>query len=512
MKLKDAKHRSDLTVNIGSGKTIKTSISEELSYDKLGRIDGRSINASDYADLNSIAGTSETIYTSDNLGRLIKAADTGNDRTWEYSYDSIGNITSSTYTDEEGVHEETYNYDRDNLTKYNGEKVDGYKGGNPKTYLGNTLTWARGRQLMSVTPAKKRSEYSASDTVIFTYAYDGSRLSKTVGQTKKNSGTTTEYVLNGSTILAQNTTYPDGSKETLNFYYSSDGKLLEIGYLKGDDNGNISKDAVETHYSVIRNAMGDVAAIYTADGTLVGTYEYDPYGRLLSESSNPSYTDTDDILHKNPFRYRGYYYDQETKWYYLQSRYYDPQVKRFINADSTDLLTTDNINLMQYNLFMYCNGNPMNFRDYTGHFGIVGMIAIGAAFGAVTGAISALASGGSVVEGAIEGALTGGIGTACLIFLPEIAPAAACFLCTMVDLGVQMVANEIRGESETIDYWRAVETGAFSALGTTFPSIGNSAREGFTALADSIIWGEMSMGVTFGDMIVDYLWDDFTEY
>ena len=280
----------------------------------------------------------------------------------------MDNNTSCIYTDEEGVHEETYSYDRDNLTKYNGEKVDGYKGGNPKTYLGNTLTWARGRQLMSVTPAKKRSEYSASDTVIFTYAYDGSRLSKTVGKTKKNPGTTTEYILNGSTILAQNTTYPDGSKETLNFYYCSDGKLIEIGYLDNTSNDDTKTEVIkETHYSVIRNAMGDVVAIYTADGTLVGTYEYDPFGRLMSETSNPSYTDTDDILHKNPFRYRGYYYDQETKWYYLQSRYYDPQVKRFINADSTDLLTTDNVNIMQYNLFMYCNGDPVNGVDPSGH-------------------------------------------------------------------------------------------------------------------------------------------------
>jgi len=114
--------------------------------------------------------------------------------------------------------------------------------------------------------------------------------------------------------------------------------------------------------------MGDVVAIYTADGTLVGTYEYDSFGRLMSETSNPSYTDTDDILHKNPFRYRGYYYDQETKWYYLQSRYYDPQVKRFINADSTDLLTSDCADLMQYNLFMYCNGDPVNGDDPSGHF------------------------------------------------------------------------------------------------------------------------------------------------
>ena len=316
------------------------------------------------------AGSSETIYPYDKLGRLIKAEDKGRSRTWEYTYDAIGNITSSIYTDKEGVHEDTYTYDRDNLTRFNGEKVDGYKGGNPKIYLGNTLTWERGRQLMSVTPTKQKLRVKPeAPTVTFTYAYDGSRLSKTVGKTKKDPGTTTEYILNGSTILAQNTTYPSGEKETLNFYYSSDGKLLEIGNLKNPSNDDTKpKDIKETHYSVIRNAMGDVCALYTADGTLVGTYEYDPYGKLLSETSNHSYSDPDNILHKNPFRYRGYYYDQETKWYYLQSRYYDPQVKRFINADSTDLLTSDCADLMQYNLFMYCNGDPVNGDDPSGHF------------------------------------------------------------------------------------------------------------------------------------------------
>ena len=80
---------------------------------------------------------------------------------------------------------------------------------------------------------KKKNEDAASE-----------HFSGSDNQTKNNPGTTTEYILNGSTILAQNTTYPGGRKETLNFYYSSDGKLLEIGYLKGDDNGNISKDVV----------------------------------------------------------------------------------------------------------------------------------------------------------------------------------------------------------------------------------------------------------------------------
>ena len=111
-------------------------------------------------------------------------------------------------------------------------------------------------------------------------------------------------------------------------------------------------------------------APYTAEGTLVGTYEYDPYGKLLAETPNEAYDDTDGILAKNPFRYRGYYYDRETGWYYLQSRYYDPQIKRFINADTTDLLTADCENLMQYNLFMYCNGDSVNGYDPSGHFSL----------------------------------------------------------------------------------------------------------------------------------------------
>ena len=115
--------------------------------------------------------------------------------------------------------------------------------------------------------------------------------------------------------------------------------------------------------------MGDVAALYTADGTYVGGYEYDPYGAVIAINHNQDYNDTDGILEKNPFRYRGYYLDEETGWYYLNSRYYDPKVKRFINSDRAfeSILTNACANLNQYNLFAYCNDNPVNKTDEGGN-------------------------------------------------------------------------------------------------------------------------------------------------
>ena len=296
-----------------------------------------------------------TGYVYDSFGRLISAKD-GKGRGWSYEYDSVGNITRSVYSDGTGTAEEKYTYGRGgNLMTFGNERTGGYKGGNPGLYLGNKLTWTRGRQLSSVKHKNKKSAHSVSEDISYTYTHEGIRLSKTVGETK------TEYILDGSTILAEKR-----GNEVLNYYYSSDGRLLEIGYTKDSSKA----DALENHYTILRNAMGDVAGLLTPDGTLVGTYEYDPYGRLISITHSNSYTDTDGILERNPFRYRGYYYDNETGWYYLQSRYYDPEVKRFINADTPDLLTNDFMNLMQYNLFMYCNGDPVNGVDPSGNITI----------------------------------------------------------------------------------------------------------------------------------------------
>ena len=127
------------------------------------------------------------------------------------------------------------------------------------------------------------------------------------------------------------------------------------------------------------------------------------------------------MAEKNPFRYRGYYYDNETGFYYLNSRYYDPGVGRFLNADGIDFLGTDE-GLLSYNLFAYCLNDPVNRTDDSGNLSIknwikigVGAIALGAAIAltvATGGGAAAVAIGVAKVVGsvALSTATSAGIG------------------------------------------------------------------------------------------------------
>ena len=109
-----------------------------------------------------------------------------------------------------------------------------------------------------------------------------------------------------------------------------------------------------------------------------------PYFTELSLSAYPNH-----IAHVNPIRYRGYYYDNETGFYYLQSRYYDPAICRFINADKVNELGA-NSDLISINLFAYCGNNPVSRKDSSGKFWITaGIMAIG---GLIGGAVSAVSS------------------------------------------------------------------------------------------------------------------------
>ena len=112
--------------------------------------------------------------------------------------------------------------------------------------------------------------------------------------------------------------------------------------------------------------MGDVTALLDTQGNVVVKYAYDAWGKVLSvtDGSGNAITDEYHVGNQNPFRYRGYYYDTETGFYYLQSRYYDPETGRFLNADG---VLGANGDLTSYNMFAYCSNMPTVAVDPTGY-------------------------------------------------------------------------------------------------------------------------------------------------
>ena len=232
-----------------------------------------------------------------------------------------------------------------------------------------------------------------SDSILgklYTYTPDGIRSSKTVN------GTKTEYLLNGTQILAQKT-----GSDVMWFFYDSTGTRI------GVQQGNVT-----AYY--MYNLQGDVVGLAdAATGKIIAKYLYDAWGKCVSVENADGYT----IGTANPFRYRGYYYDNDTGLYYLQSRYYDPEVGRFINSD--EFVTTDVTSLLGSNMFAYCLNNPVNMVDCAGESpaniigGIIGGVA-GAGLGILlsdqlgfTGWKKIAIVVGTTIGGAVLGALVG---------------------------------------------------------------------------------------------------------
>ena len=159
-------------------------------------------------------------------------------------------------------------------------------------------------------------------------------------------------------------------------------------------------------------------ALADQNGNLIAKYSYDPWGKLLSVTPN-GWLDEQNayylaVAEANPLRYRGYYYDSETGFYYLQSRYYDPEIGRFINADS--YASTDATGLLSTNMFAYCENDPVNRSDPSGEFwATVAKMAVGAAVNVATTVVTNAIAGAPLTEGigeaAMEGAVTSISGT-----------------------------------------------------------------------------------------------------
>ena len=143
-----------------------------------------------------------------------------------------------------------------------------------------------------------------------------------------------------------------GSTNILRFSYDASGNVVAVDY--STDNGT----TFNTYY-YLRNAQNDIVKLIDKTGATVVEYRYDSWGKLLSTSGSLAST----LGKNNPFRYRGYVYDEETGFYYLQSRYYNPEVGRFI---SSDVLLSTGQGVLGHNAYAYCLNNPVNMRDGCG--------------------------------------------------------------------------------------------------------------------------------------------------
>ena len=324
-------------------------------------------------------GENVTRYCYDNMGQLIREDNPYSQKTCVYAYDNCGNILSRTeygYTDAEtpaGGTVAVYEYNNaawgDQLTAWNGESITYDAIGNPLLYRGRSLTWTQGRRLAGIT--------AEGLNVTYTYDESGTRTGKTVN------GVSTQYYINGSQILAQKR-----GEDILYFLYDETGAAVGFKY-----NNNL--------YIYRKNLQGDILAVLNGQtGAAEASYTYDAWGRVISS--------TGALANLNPFRYRGYYYDSETGFYYVSSRYYDPEIGRWINADTTDVLSLPYYHLGQYNLFSYCNNNPVNDRDDDGQLSWLAKIAIGVAAIAIGVGVTALTGGAALP------ALVAGVKAACV--------------------------------------------------------------------------------------------------
>ena len=171
-------------------------------------------------------------------------------------------------------------------------------------------------------------------TIEFKYNSSGLRVQKKVTANGKTE--VTDYTLHGKLV-----THMTVGNDNLHFFYDAQSRPTKVNF-----NG--------VTYTYLHNLQGDVVGIIDKAGNLVVEYKYDAWGRSISITGSLA----DTLGKRNPFRYRGYVYDEEAKFFYLRSRYYNPAVGRFVNADAR--LDSRGFGA---NLFGYCAGNPVVRAD-----------------------------------------------------------------------------------------------------------------------------------------------------
>ena len=344
------------TIEQGSG---ENAMNFAYAYDSRGNITSE-VKTVGEADAVTVS------YEYDELGQLTRVNDPNDTTagasgtTWVYTYDRGGNILrkdaySYTTGSVSGNGSLYWNYGYDDewkdqlktVTKYDATVTPAAQTlvanfdydaiGNPEVDGTWTYTWEKGRQLKSMHNA------NTGVTMEFKYNHEGIRTQKV----KKVNGVveeTTNYILSGKKIVALTNDY-----ENLYFTYDASGAPATVIYCG-------------TPFTYVKNLQGDIVGIADANGDIIVKYQYDAWGKLIKTSGIYR-----TVLGKaNPFRYRGYAYDEETGLYYLRSRYYNPERGRFLNSDDVCTIKSNNV-LLDLNIFCYCGNSAINRKDIWGY-------------------------------------------------------------------------------------------------------------------------------------------------
>ena len=353
--------------------------SEYITYNSTGDI--ASIRRGTSTTPDNTTGVS---YLYDSCNRLIEEINLDYGFDIEYNYDAKGNITSviKTNLNNNSSDTETYAYSstyKDLLICHNGNCITYDDDCNPLTYGSNiSYSWTRNHLLETIT--------IDNNTTSFEYDYRGIRTSKT-----NSTGVKHSYFLDDKLIVGERIT--SGTSFTNNIYlYGKSGPIT------------IVVDGVD--YNLQTNMLGDIVAILDGNNNILAKYVYDAFGNhKIFDGNGLDITENNSshIGHINPFRYRGYYYDEETCLYCCESRYYNPKIRRWLTPDQLWYIDINKIDGI--NPFIYCLNNPIKYTDPSGKFLILGFVlslasvGIAVAAGAIGTGLALLSLGMSIATG-----------------------------------------------------------------------------------------------------------------
>ncbi|MBI4744359.1 MAG: hypothetical protein HY776_06030 [Actinobacteria bacterium] len=480
----DTRNRTDVNTPDSTNRHYTYNDANRITQVKNTTISG--IQTFDYThDSNgNILSENNVTYGYDSLNRLLSWNQGGINTT--YQYDDAGNLLT---VKENDAPTKTFTYNEANQIANAGYTYD-VNGNMTSDGIFNYEYDGENR-------LKKTTKVSGGSTVAeYTYDYMGRRVSTTEG------GSTTYFHYDGWNVVAET----DSSGAVIASYtYDNRNQLVSL-----------TKGGATYYYQY--NAHGDVVSLTNSAGQVVNTYEYDPWGKILSANETI----------ENPYRYAGYRYDSETGLYYLQNRYYKPDIARFITKDK---YPSNVKNPQSLNPYVYTNDNPTNFVDPSGELAFIGLAvpaiaggfagAIGyttglaisnyiqgqslmngfrgrellmAAAGGAVGSVAITVTGAGLGGAGVIGAVVSGIQYMASSYLTSQTPTAAGFATT---LGAGGIAGAIGGGAKARPLYGFLRN---IIAGTVSPYVTEAFRKGapylkkilqtLNPLNDSLMWGE----------------------